>query len=132
MRPLALALVAMLVAYAALGAALALVGRRSAARELARLGPDLAVLIARLARDSRTPRGERLLLWALVAYLALPFDLVPDALPGVGLLDDALLVAFVLRRVGRRSGPDLIEALWPGSPRTLSVLFRVARIPSTG
>jgi uncharacterized membrane protein YkvA (DUF1232 family) len=36
------------------------------------------VLVTRLARDPRVPKRRKLLLIALVAYLGLPFDLVPD------------------------------------------------------
>ena len=41
----------------------------------------------------------------LLAYLALPIDLVPDVIPVAGYADDVLLVAFVLRSVVRRGRP---------------------------
>lgn len=34
-----------------------------------------------------------------VAYFASPLDLIPDFLPGIGYLDDAMIVRFVLRSV---------------------------------
>jgi uncharacterized membrane protein YkvA (DUF1232 family) len=55
------------------------------------------VLVTRLARDPRVPRRRKLLLLGLVGYLALPFDLVPDFIPVAGQLDDAIIVALVLR-----------------------------------
>src|SRR4051812_32790144 len=76
-------------------------GRRDDARALATLIPDCIVLVTRLMRDPRVPRRRKLLLVGLVAYLALPFDLVPDFIPVAGQLDDVLVVAFVLRRFVR-------------------------------
>jgi len=43
-------------------------------------------------RDPRTPRFSKLCLTAALGYLALPFDLIPDFLPGIGHLDDVLIV----------------------------------------
>jgi uncharacterized membrane protein YkvA (DUF1232 family) len=65
-----------------------------------------------------------LLVGASVGYLAMPFDLVPDFVPVAGQLDDALVVAFVLRRVARRD-PDLVRELWPGPEPSLRLLLRL-------
>jgi uncharacterized membrane protein YkvA (DUF1232 family) len=72
------------------------------------------------------PRGSRALLAVAVAYLALPFDLVPDYIPVVGLLDDALLVAVLLRRVVRAAGPEAVRRHWPGPDASLAVVLRLA------
>ena len=40
-------------------------------------------------------------LWLLMAYLAMPFDLIPDFIPVLGHADDAILVTLVLRSVVR-------------------------------
>jgi hypothetical protein len=77
-----------LVIYAAFVAWLVIVGRRGEARALATFIPDCIVLVTRLIRDPRVPRRRKLLLLALVGYLALPFDLVPDFIPVAGQLDD--------------------------------------------
>ena len=55
-------------------------------------------LLWRLTMDRRVPLGLKMLLPAALAYIVLPFDLVPDFLPILGRIDDllALLLAVVL------------------------------------
>jgi len=115
-----------LVVYAALVGLLVAVGRQADARALATFIPDCIVLVTRLIRDPRVPRRRKLLLAALVGYLGLPFDLVPDFIPVAGQLDDALVVALVLRHVVRSGGEPLVRELWPGPERSLALILRLA------
>lgn len=117
---------AVLAAYAALVLALLVAGRRGAARAVAGFIPDCIVLVGRLLGDPRVPRRHRLLLSALIGYLALPFDLVPDIIPVAGQLDDAVVVALVLRLVLRGAGSALLREHWPGPRESLTVLERLA------
>jgi uncharacterized membrane protein YkvA (DUF1232 family) len=117
----------LLVLWAALVLWLYVAGRRTDARALATFIPDCIVLVARLLRDERVPRRSKVLLIGLAAYLALPFDLVPDFIPVAGQLDDAILVAFALRHLVRATGPAILREHWPGPERSLEVLLRVAR-----
>jgi uncharacterized membrane protein YkvA (DUF1232 family) len=107
--------------YAAVVAVFFLAGRREDARALAGFVPDCVVLFSRLLRDERLPRRHKLLVAALLPYLLLPFDLIPDFIPVAGQLDDAVIVALVLRRV-LRANPELVEEHWPGPRRTLDWL----------
>jgi uncharacterized membrane protein YkvA (DUF1232 family) len=99
-------------------------------RELLRLLPDVLRLVHRLAGDATLPRGVRVRLWLLLAYLALPVDLVPDFVPVLGHADDAVVVALVLRSVVRRAGPAAIDRHWPGTPDGLAALRRASRLPA--
>ena len=112
--------------YVAFVAALALSGRRGSARALAGFVPDCLVLFRRLLGDSRLPRTRKLVLAALVAYLAMPVDLVPDFVPVAGQLDDAIIVVLVLRHVIRGAGPDVIREHWPGPPASVDALLQLA------
>src|SRR3954451_3000359 len=105
--------------YAGFIVALAVAGRGADARALARLVPDCVVLFRRLLADERVPRRSKLLLAALIGYLVMPLDLVPDFIPVVGQLDDALVVALALRAVLRASGPEVVAEHWPGPPAAL-------------
>lgn len=140
---LVLASVAALVAlYAIFVLVLVALGRRSAARALARFIPDCLILFRRLLDDDRVPRSRKLALVLLVGYLVLPVDLIPDFIPLAGQLDDAILIALVLRFLLRGGGPALIDEHWPGSARGLALIRKLAftdvtaavsrRVPSRG
>jgi uncharacterized membrane protein YkvA (DUF1232 family) len=122
----AIAAAAALILYAAFVCALYVRGRKSDARALAGFIPDCVVLFSRLLRDPRVPRRGKLLLALLVGYLSMPFDLVPDFVPVAGQLDDAIIVAFVLRAVLLASGPELAREHWPGPPTSLELVLRIA------
>jgi uncharacterized membrane protein YkvA (DUF1232 family) len=121
-----IALGALLLIYAGFVAVLALVGRNAQARAFARFVPDCIVLFGRLLKDPRVPRGRKLLLLALIGYLAMPFDLIPDFIPVAGQLDDAILVAIVLRTVLRGASPNLIRQHWPGPEASLQTMLRLS------
>lgn len=123
---LLLSAAAFFVVYAVLVVALILAGRRQDARAIAGFIPDCIVLFRRLLGDPRVPRRSKVLLAALIGYLAMPFDLIPDFIPVAGQLDDAIIVALVLRVVLRAGGPMLLQEHWPGPPSSLAALTRLA------
>jgi uncharacterized membrane protein YkvA (DUF1232 family) len=111
-----------------LGAALTLlvVGHREQARALAGFVRDCLVLLRRLLADPRVPRRQKALLIALVGYLAMPIDLIPDIIPFLGQLDETVLVALVLRLVVRSGGDALVRQHWPGPNSSLKLVLRLA------
>lgn len=66
-------------------------------------------VIARLARDPRAGWPARLVALAVVAYLASPIDLIPDAIPVLGLLDDLIILPAGIWLVLRLVPPRLVE-----------------------
>ncbi len=112
--------------------ALLALGRREQARALAGFVPDCAVLCRRLLRDPRVPRARKLALAAMLGYLLLPFDLVPDFIPVAGQLDDAVLLALALRGIGRGAGAGVLAEHWPGPPGSLALILKLAGASARG
>jgi uncharacterized membrane protein YkvA (DUF1232 family) len=121
---------AILAAYLLVVLAFVMAGRRRDARALAGFVPDCVILFSRLLRDPRVPRRSKILVAALIPYLALPIDLVPDFIPVAGQADDAILVALVLRILVKRTDVSVLRELWPGPERSLLVVFRLAGVRS--
>jgi uncharacterized membrane protein YkvA (DUF1232 family) len=94
--------------------------------ETARLLPDLIRMLGGIARDPTVPRTIRLRLWLVILYLLMPFDIVPDVIPIVGYADDAILIAWVIRSLVRRSGSETLARHWPGSRDGLELVTRLA------
>lgn len=95
-------------------------------REAARLVPDIVRLVRALAADRTLPPGVRRRVVFLLAYLAMPFDPVPDFIPVLGYADDVVVAAVVLRGVVRVAGAAAIEARWQGTDAGLAVVRRLA------
>src|SRR5256885_11241730 len=106
-------------------AGLAVAGRRSAARELVTLLPNLVLLFRGLLHDPRVSRGSKALVWCAIVWVVSPIDLIPEFIPIAGPLDDAVVAALVLRHVLRRSGAGVVADHWRGSPATLDLILGV-------
>jgi uncharacterized membrane protein YkvA (DUF1232 family) len=113
-------------------AALIAAGRREDARALAGFIPDCVVLVSRLARDRRISRPRRAILFAVLAYLAMPVDLVPDFLPVAGQLDDAVLLGIALRVLVHGGGAEIVREAWPGPQASLTIVLRAAGLETNG
>jgi uncharacterized membrane protein YkvA (DUF1232 family) len=117
---------ALVLAWLVLIAALAVARPRGALlSDALRILPDVLRLIRRLAADKNLPAGVRIRLGLLLAYLAMPIDLIPDFIPVLGYADDAIVVAAVLRAVVRRAGIDAVRAHWPGTDDGFAALSRI-------
>jgi uncharacterized membrane protein YkvA (DUF1232 family) len=71
--------------------------------------PSFFKLFHRLFKDSRVPAGAKLLLVGALGYLILPTDLVPDFLPGLGQLDDLVVILGGLKLFLRLCPPEVVQ-----------------------
>jgi uncharacterized membrane protein YkvA (DUF1232 family) len=117
---------ALLLAWVALALTLVILRPRGGLlREALRILPDVLRLVRRLASDRTLPRAVRIRLGLLLAYLAMPIDLIPDFIPVLGYADDAIIVTAVLRSVVRRAGIDAVRRHWPGTDDGFAVVTRL-------
>jgi uncharacterized membrane protein YkvA (DUF1232 family) len=74
----------------------------AATARYARLGrlvvklPTYSRVVWGIARDPRTPLGLKGMLLAALAYVVMPVDLIPDAIPLIGQADDLTVLLLVL------------------------------------
>ena len=93
------------------------------AREVAGFLPNCAILLRRLWRDPQVPRRARVALAFAALWVISPIDLVPEFLPVIGPLDDAIVVVLALRYALRTVPRAVVEGAWPGNPATLRRLL---------
>ena len=90
-RGLLVALLVGLTVWLLLIGVLLALGRKEQARALATLIPNLVVLFRGLLGDPRVPRSSKAWLWFALAWILSPVDLIPEFIPVLGPLDDALV-----------------------------------------
>jgi uncharacterized membrane protein YkvA (DUF1232 family) len=103
-------------------------GSESQLKEYAMFAPRLAKLIARLMRDPRVPARQKAILVILAAYLASPIDLIPDFIPGIGVVDDLVLAAFALDQILNRVPEECIQEHWDGDEDVLKIVREILDI----
>lgn len=107
--------------------ALVIAGRRTHAKELALLIPNLLSLLRGLIHDPRVGRFDKFLLVVAVAWVASPIDLIPEFIPVFGPLDDVVVVALILRRLVRHAGPEVVSDHWRGDPDLMRKILKLVR-----
>jgi uncharacterized membrane protein YkvA (DUF1232 family) len=78
-------------------------------RELAKSFKRELTVYRRVLADERTPPSAKIFLGLAIAYLCMPFDLIPDFIPMFGHLDDLVIVP-TLVYVALRSIPQELVA----------------------
>jgi len=94
-------------------------------REVMRIVPDVVRMLRSIVRDPVSPLDVRLVLVGLLAWIVSPIDLIPEFIPVLGPMDDAVVAVVALRYVRRRVGVAAMRARWPGTDDGFALLGRV-------
>jgi len=92
-------------------------------REVARSVPATLQLVYRLLRDERVDERKRATVVAALAYVALPFDFIPDRLPIIGRVDDLVIGATALQALIDDAGETIVREHWEASEKSLEALL---------
>ena len=105
--------------------------KKTELKEFALLLPRLLRLVWNLTRDPRVPARSKALLILAGGYIASPVDVLPDFIPGLGQLDDLVVLAFVLDRIINRVPPEIVAEHWTGDDDVLDVVRQILDISTT-
>lgn len=128
MRTLIIVFIAFVAIYVVFVLALYLAGKRTQARAISGFIPDCIVLFKNLMQDKQISGKYKVVLALLIGYLALPIDLIPDFIPIIGQLDDAIIVALALRFILKGAGPEVAAKHWPGPESSLNMLLKLVHV----
>lgn len=85
--------------------------------------PNFGKLLWGLARDPRVSKADKAIVVGVLIYAALPADVIPDWIPGLGEVEDLLLVGLALSRLLGNAGDEVLLDHWDGDADTLETLL---------
>lgn len=88
--------------------------------------PDFFMLLCRLAIDKRVTASQKAFIGAIIAYLILPLDFIPDFIPVIGFADDLVLVVFGLNLILNELDKSILLENWSGEENVLELLAKIA------
>ncbi|HEU4867019.1 MAG TPA: YkvA family protein [Actinomycetota bacterium] len=95
---------------------------------VARDAQNIARLARGLAKDPRVPKRNKLIFAGIAAYVVMPVDLIPDWLPGIGRLDDIIMVCVGIDSILNHTPKAILDEYWEGDQ---AVLDSIRSIVST-
>lgn len=97
-------------------------------RELLSDFPWLVKLLYRLCRDPRVPAIDKAILGGVILYVLNPMDLLPDAIPVIGQIDDAYLLAVALMRLLGRTEERVLREHWEGKQDIVELIREIMEL----
>ena len=78
-----------------------------------------------LAKDPRVPKRNKLIFAGIAAYVVMPVDLIPDWLPGIGRLDDIIMVCVAVDSMLNHTPKAVLDDYWEGDQAVLDSIRSV-------
>ncbi|GAU78569.1 YkvA family protein [Fusibacter sp. 3D3] len=89
--------------------------------------PDLFYLVWKLTFDPEIKgKHKRKMAYALLYFVA-PFDIVPDFILGIGVVDDVIVVCYALNSILNEVDPIFLEKYWLGDNNLLEIIQTILR-----
>ncbi len=83
--------------------------------------PDIIALFMRLYKDKRVVKEVKFNISIALGYLLFPLDILPDALPIIGKIDDLAVTFFILQKVLCDIPEEIILDNWEGQSNIIEV-----------
>jgi uncharacterized membrane protein YkvA (DUF1232 family) len=88
---------------------------------------ELIEFIKNVANDSRIPESDKRILLVLVALIVSPFDIIPDWIPIIGVMDDIVLMGIVLDYFFNHLDQDILLSHYPWTMKSFLRLRKTAK-----
>jgi uncharacterized membrane protein YkvA (DUF1232 family) len=90
--------------------------------------PDFFILLWRLLWDKDVAKDKKAFIAGVIIYLLLPIDFIPDFIPGIGFLDDLVLIALALDMIFVQTEKDVLKRNWSGEGEILDKIQSIIEV----
>lgn len=80
-----------------------------------------------VSQDERIPARDKKVLIAMVALIISPFDIIPDWIPIIGILDDFLILALIMHYLFEYLDSNILLSHYPWGMKSFSKIRWVCR-----
>jgi uncharacterized membrane protein YkvA (DUF1232 family) len=92
---------------------------------------NVGKLLVRLIRDPRVPQRSKLVAGGIAVYLLLPIDFIPDWIPGIGQIDDIVMLGLAVDSLLNSAPDGVVAEHWDGDPALLEMVRGAAATVTT-
>ena len=96
-------------------------------KSIKKFANDLIEFIKKVGADERIPSRDKKVIIALVALVISPFDILPDWIPIIGLIDDVVILAIVLDYLFNVLDQNILLSHYPWGMKSYTWIRRAAR-----